>query len=1054
MPTVAALRTTPEHLLLRDYWARRFEGEVARAWQSLCDDNPDQGRIGSAALVDLIGETALAEARDVLIRDGIPGAAEGMPALCRAFVARTVRLRYFAPGTRGCHFPAVRDWRAIDDWLEESGLDLPPPISGARLPLLLERSRPSGPSAAPAFLAPLPPQLPYGRSDPDRLPAPPAALPESTAAGEEPASAAPSPIESLCLGALERAAILRRRPGALRRLGELSLAVLRPPLRVLLRTWERRPRPHATRVWELRARLHLLRTDFAASLRAERHGRYAAALRHLRRAQDQYERLRPCHGAQTPAVRQLERQRRDAAEALAHTLAVAGRLSAAEASGLPQQIRRLAAAAGPERSVAASVLRHLERALLSGEATYYRIELRAWLATGRARQILPFQGILKELRALDSARRRLEELSWPVAELDRLARPIAAATERLGKRLARQIAPRVLSALSQAGFAAAAPAQRIARRRLTDSLIQIVLTRWQLRFADVRDLLARDALRLPDASLDDLLRGDLLGRFDRAAALALPGVYQRGEPYVKGLQRLGAPFFGTGPGRLVLRLVLGPWLAAYAGLVSAGLLWGLVAPAPHPHWTDPTLVLPLAAALSLTAGTRPGRRFAIGLWRGTRQTWDFLLGQGLTRVLRRWRYRVRYWGPTAWVLERPLVRGLIDRLLAPLTVGLIPLLPALIPLWMLTPDELEGALWIEVPAVAFALGILLRDTPGGRRWLDDLIAGWQRVWTRLRHEGLADLAAAVMGFFTAQTRRLAEGLYRVRGLLDRRLGEPWSVALLKSLAAPVWGAVEALIQFYAVVLIEPQTNPIKHFPVVTVGHKLMLPFLPAITLGMNAVLSPFLPAAIAIPLVALNVFLIPGLFGFLFWELKENWKLYAANRRVAVPPARIGAHGDTVRALLRRGFHGGTLPKAFDRLRLVLERQVRDGHPDPRGLRRATRELANLGSALQRFAEQDLALPLKEGCEGERSGLREIRIAPPRLATQAVELDARLQPQSDAAPIALSIRLVMEEAGLRCEARLQGPMNALPERCRKRLEETLTWFARRCGARATELSVG
>ena len=129
MPAATVLRSTPERTLLRDYWARRFEGELARAWQLAREDNPDQARFAPEALTELIGDTAMAEALDVLGRDGVPGAGEGPNALCRAFVARTVRLRYFAPGTRGCHFPAVADWATLDDWLEESGLDLPSPQS-------------------------------------------------------------------------------------------------------------------------------------------------------------------------------------------------------------------------------------------------------------------------------------------------------------------------------------------------------------------------------------------------------------------------------------------------------------------------------------------------------------------------------------------------------------------------------------------------------------------------------------------------------------------------------------------------------------------------------------------------------------------------------------------------------------------------------------------------------------------------------------------------------------------------------------------------------------
>jgi hypothetical protein len=44
------------------------------------------------------------------------------------------------------------------------------------------------------------------------------------------------------------------------------------------------------------------------------------------------------------------------------------------------------------------------------------------------------------------------------------------------------------------------------------------------------------------------------------------------------------------------------------------------------------------------------------------------------------------------------------------------------------------------------------------------------------------------------------------------------------------------------VLVEPQVNPVKHFPIVTIGHKLMLPFLPAITAAFIEISASILPA--------------------------------------------------------------------------------------------------------------------------------------------------------------------------------------------------------------------
>src|SRR5262249_58981978 len=69
--------------------------------------------------------------------------------------------------------------------------------------------------------------------------------------------------------------------------------------------------------------------------------------------------------------------------------------------------------------------------------------------------------------------------------------------------------------------------------------------------------------------------------------------------------------------------------------------------------------------------------------------------------------------------------------------------------------------------------------------------------------------------------------------------------------------------------------------------------------------------------------LLPGLGGFLVWELKENWRLYAANRPPTLRPVMVGSHGETLARLLRPGFHSGTLPKLHAKLRKAERRAGR-----------------------------------------------------------------------------------------------------------------------------------
>ena len=72
-------------------------------------------------------------------------------------------------------------------------------------------------------------------------------------------------------------------------------------------------------------------------------------------------------------------------------------------------------------------------------------------------------------------------------------------------------------------------------------------------------------------------------------------------------------------------------------------------------------------------------------------------------------------------------------------------------------------------------------------------------------------------------------------------------------------------------------------------------------------------------------FWIADAFGFIFWEVKENWRLYRANRSPTLGPVSIGPHGETLAGLLQPGFHSGTVPKLYARLRAAERQAIRDG---------------------------------------------------------------------------------------------------------------------------------
>ncbi len=136
--------------------------------------------------------------------------------------------------------------------------------------------------------------------------------------------------------------------------------------------------------------------------------------------------------------------------------------------------------------------------------------------------------------------------------------------------------------------------------------------------------------------------------------------------------------------------------------------------------------------------------------------------------------------------------------------------------------------------------------------------------------------------------------------------------VIRTVFGTLWSGFSYFIRFAVSLFIEPQINPLKHFPVVTVSHKFLLPTIPF----FGSMLTPVIGShAEALMIATVIITSIPGVFGFLVWELKEGWRLYASNRRPTLGVVMVGSHGETTPRFLKRGFHSGTIPRAFRRLR-------------------------------------------------------------------------------------------------------------------------------------------
>lgn len=258
--------------------------------------------------------------------------------------------------------------------------------------------------------------------------------------------------------------------------------------------------------------------------------------------------------------------------------------------------------------------------------------------------------------------------------------------------------------------------------------------------------------------------------------------------------------------------------------------------------------------------------------------------------------------------------------------------------------------WL-VATIALLLSLALNSRLG--RDTEELTAEWLgNAWYDLRSRFLMALFDWVIDFFKWMLNMLERFMYAVDEWLRFHSGETWVTVVAKALLGVVWSFVSFLVRIYVNLLIEPTLHPVKHFPVVTVAHKIFLPVILIIEHNMRNTLTPYLGLALAGPITWFNIVFLPGIFGFLVWELKENWRLYASNRVASLHPVIVGSHGETGSRLLKPGFHSGTLPKLFTRLRR-LERK--EASFQRFSQRRALRErLEHTEEEIRRFVERDL----------------------------------------------------------------------------------------------------
>ncbi len=502
---------------------------------------------------------------------------------------------------------------------------------------------------------------------------------------------------------------------------------------------------------------------------------------------------------------------------------------------------------------------------------------------------------------------------------------------------------------------------------------------------------------------DELIRGDPLIRANRRLAEAADGVYRRGEIYLRWLQRFSSLFFGTWIGRLLTLYLAVPFGGAF--LVLEGLQHVLVDPLWHLFGPVHLRLEPLAAsAVGLAvAPEMGGGLLTVSTWYALDRhpphllnRWSLpLLGLFFLGLLYRPAFRRRV-GDGFLFLGRVLRWPIWD---VPSAVLTLPLVERFLQSWsyfLLAQYLLKPLLWtlllllvpylcgvtagtLALTGVCLFASILLLLVSRLGVYLEEVTTdGLARWWGLLRSNVLPDLFRWVVFIFRVFQERVEKLLYTVDEWLRFQSGESRLSLGIKAVLGVFWWLITYVLRFAVNLLIEPQINPIKHFPVVTVSHKLV------ITLGVPP-LAHLLENALqmrqvdAFALAGAIGFMIPGIFGFLAWELKENWRLYRANQSPTLDPVLVGHHGETVPQLMRPGFHSGTLPKLFARLRKNLR------HGKGQSARKQQEALAEVSESLHHFVERSLLALLAASRDWGPSlslTLEQIRLATRRITLE------------------------------------------------------------------------
>lgn len=586
-------------------------------------------------------------------------------------------------------------------------------------------------------------------------------------------------------------------------------------------------------------------------------------------------------------------------------------------------------AAGGWWNAEGRLLYDLQKVCVYHEREIYSVSIVDYLVDlGRRplRRPQPAQRMVLTIKALRTALRRTARVRLaPNGRVD-LQRLLRTAIHDAESRLREFLRPPVTLALDAGGLQPAGAIETVARAKLTEELLDEIVQNGYLTFPGVRDTVSRNQMKLNDlARPADFARGDQLLRIDRKLEDNLDYVYHRGEVYLRGFHRLSSIFFATRLGRILTKFIILPAGGAFLTLEaldhSVGLLIHKIAGhqaslEPGTEQKYPPIFFQMWLLITLSV-------FLFGVI--NIPPFRSAVAAGFRHLFRTLRMIVIDF--PRWLANLPAVQAIFRSQFA-----------RLFGRYIIKPLVVAGIAYVLVPKAAstnahritlagvFIIVNLLLNSRAGRAIEQAVLHTLRTTFARFTWEILVTILRGIMQIFQSLLEAIDRVLYAVDELLRFRAGQKKSTVVVKAILGVFWFFIAYFTRFVINLLVEPQINPIKHFPVVTVSHKMILPTTPYIAHALMQVkfAGVGIEASRAWATAGLITLCTPGIFGFLAWEFRENWKLYKANRSKNLKPILIGSHGETLATFLRPGFHSGTIPKIFHRLRKA---QIRASAP-------------------------------------------------------------------------------------------------------------------------------